>query len=754
MNYKLTTMLKKNYPKHIFTLIKGDAVGGFISTILGLPGAIPMGILVFAPLGVEYMALGTFAGMVSVIFSNFGSAITRGNTVLISGPSSIPTVLLATTIPIIMSSTGAHSNDPISMSLPIALIFFVVFASGFFQLLFGFFKVGSIGKFIPYPVIAGLMNGTGLMLCIGQIRPILGLSKNVSLSDISLIFSQISIPNLLVGITTLLLLCRGQILTRHIPLTLLGLIGGSILFHIFRLTGFDETSGGTIGSISGGIPTPKFLFDILESLQDEKSRATAINLIPIAFGIAFVNSLRALIVITAVDGVTYERTDSNKELIGQGLGNMLNSIFGGITATGNQSATITSYRSGAQGRASKIFSGFFSLLILIALTPAFSYLPEVVMAALVFMIGFEVIDSWSITLFKQFFSMRNTAFPYTDALIVFSVTTISIFMGVFEALIAGIILSIVHFIFLMGKDVVARSYDATRMRSNIIRPYSEIVFLETEGAKIQILELQGALFFGTADKLANKVDGIINASGSIAQQIIIDFRKIREIDGTGANLINQLRNRSEKKGITITLSSVLDGDIYKRFKTLGLLNTLNKDKILYSNIDSALADAEDRLLAKAFGIDHDQKEKALNDIPMLKALSETELNKLSAYMRRIRFNEDSLIFKQNELGNDLYFILKGRASIEITPPGQNKPNIIAVLCPGMMFGEMAFLDEGTRSADVRAIRECVCMSLNKLDFEIFTQSYPDAAIKLYKEIALGFSLRMRIANRINTELRG
>jgi len=746
--------MDKNNFKNVLTRLKGEAVGGFISTVLGLPGAIPMGILVFAPLGVEYMALGTFAGMVSVIFSNFGSAITRGNTVLISGPSSIPTVLLATTIPIIMSSTGAHSNDPISMSLPIALIFLVVFASGFFQVLFGYFKVGSIGKFIPYPVIAGLMNGTGLMLCIGQIRPILGISKNVSLSDIPLIFSQISIPNLLVGITTLLLLCRGQLLTRHIPLTLLGLIGGSILFHIFRLTGYDETTGGTIGNISGGIPTPKFLFEIIGLLHDEKGWATAINLIPIALGIAFVNSLRALIVITAVDGVTYERTDSNKELIGQGLGNMLNSVFGGITATGNQSATITSYRSGAQGRASKVFSGFFSLLILIALTPAFSYLPEVVMAALVFMIGFEVIDTWSITLFKQFFSKQNTAFPYTDALIVFSVTTISIFMGVFEALIAGIILSIVHFIFLMGKDVVARSYDATRMRSNIIRPYSEIVFLETEGAKIQILELQGALFFGTADKLANKIDNIISAQSNIVKYLILDFRKVREIDGTGANLINQIRSRCEKKGVSITLSSVVDGDIGKRFETLGLLKKFTIDEIIFPNIDSALAKAEDLLLSNKLGIDYDSAEKTINDIPLFECLTETELNELSGYMKRVTLKNDSLVYRQGEAGNDLYFILKGRASIETTPPGQSKVSVLAVLCSGMMFGEMAFLEEGTRSADVRAIRECVCISINKSDFEIFTQLYPNAAIKLYKGIALTFSNRMRIANRINTELRG
>lgn len=746
--------MKKNNIRGFLNKIKGDAVGGIVSSIMGLPKAIPMGSLVFAPFGPEYIALGTFAGMVSIIFSNFGSAITRGNAVLNSGPFSIPSLMLVSAVPIIMSNTGANLNAPVSMSLPIALIFFVVFASGFFQLLFGLFKVGSIAKYIPYPVIAGLMNGAGLMICLGQVRPMLGLSKNSAFSDVTLISSQISAPNLIVGIVTLLLLWRGDMITRRIAPTFLGLIGGTILFHAFRFTGYGDATGGTIGTVSGGIPSPKYLVDIFGIFQDDKGLAAAIDLIPVILSIALVNSLRSLVVIAAVDGVTHERTDSNKELVGQGLGNMMCSVFGGISAAGSQSTTISGYRNGASSSTTKVFSGFFSLLILIAFTPAFSYLPEVVIAASLIMLGIEAIDSWSVALFKRFISKRETAFPYLDALIVLSVTAISVFIGVFEALSVGIILSVVHFIFLMGKDIVAREYDATRMRSNIIRPESEIVFLEAEGDKIHILELQGALFFGTADKLASKVDSIISAEGRKVQQLIMDFRKVHEIDGTGANLINQMRSRAKKKGVSITLSSVADGDMWLRFEALGMHNGLTEDGALYPNIDSALASAEDHLIDSVFGIDRDQKEKNLNDIPLLQALNEEELCQLARYVKRISLKDGTLIYRQSEPGNDLYFILRGRARVEITPPGKDKCHVIAILCSGMMFGEMAVLDGGPRSADVRAIGEFACVSLSKDDIEAFTKAYPDAAIKLYKGFALTFSHRMRIANRINTELRG
>jgi len=107
----------------------------------------------------------------------------------------------------------------------------------------------------------------------------------------------------------------------------------------------------------------------------------------------------------------------------------------------------------------------------------------------------------------------------------------------------------------MGKDILARDYDATRIRSNIVRPMDEIDFLEVEGVQIRVLELQGALFFGTADKLASDIDTILKKDGGRIKTIILNFRKVSEIDGSGGNILGQIRKRCKKQGIQVWLCS-------------------------------------------------------------------------------------------------------------------------------------------------------------------------------------------------------
>jgi len=159
----------------------------------------------------------------------------------------------------------------------------------------------------------------------------------------------------------------------------------------------------------------------------------------------------------------------------------------------------------------------------------------------------------------------------------------------------------------MGKDILAREYDATRIRSNILRPMAEIEFLETEGDRIRILELQGALFFGTADKLASIIDSILNKNSGRIQYIILNFRKITDMDGSGVNLVGQIRNRCKKKGVQVWACSSEHHWIEHRIKSSWGHNP-NKGDDFHSSISSALGCAEDKLLDEAFGAARDQIE--------------------------------------------------------------------------------------------------------------------------------------------------
>jgi len=753
---------------------KGDLTGGIISAIMGLPKAIPWGVLVFAPLGPAGLAIGTFASLVALVFSNIGSAASRGSPILNSGPFSITTIMLASAVPAILSHTNSDINDPATVALVVELIFFTVFMSGLFQVLFGFAKIGSLAKYIPYPVIAGLMNGAGIAIILSQLRPISGLNKETPLSDFSALLNDLSLPGLFVGGLTLLLFWYGDKISRLLPITLLGraspstevnrrkaprippaffgLIGGSVIYYLYKALAGEQGIGGTIGEISGGIPSPEHLFDFISIIFHGEQFGLLLELTAIAISIAIVNSLRSLIVVMAIDNVTYERSDANKELIGQGVGNMLSASFGGISSAVSQSTTIAGYRNGASTSATKVYSGLFVLLVLLMLTPVISLLPKLVLAASLIMMGVEALDSWSLKLLRSFFSKQEGAKEYVDIFVVLMVTSISVFYGTNEALAIGIFLSVVNFIYRMGKDIVAKDYDATKIRSNIVRPNTEVEFLEKEGDQIRVLDLQGALFFGTADKLASDIDEILGKDGGRSQYIILNFRKVSEIDGSGGNILGQIRKRCQKRGVQVLLCSSGFPEMEQRLKAFGL-HDIHKGIDFHDSVDSALGYAEDKLLDTGFGLIRHQIEKQPNELTVLSVFTADEMQVFSHYLKRNCYDDGGLVYKQGDAGDRLFFILKGRAKVELLPSGASVPFTISILCAGMMFGEMAIIDGSPRSASIVAQGELICLSITREEISSLLASHPEIARKLYHGLTLTLLQRLRTSDRAISKLR-
>ncbi|MDP1871041.1 MAG: SulP family inorganic anion transporter [Gallionella sp.] len=753
---------------------KGDLVGGVISSVMGIPKAIPWGMMVFAPLGPAFVAAGTFAGLVAIIFSNFGAAFARGAPVLNSGPFSITTIMLASAAPVILSHTHSDLSDPATVTLVVELIFFTVFLSGVFQVVFGFARIGTLAKYIPYPVIAGLMNGAGIAIIVSQIRPITGLGKDIALNDFTAVLPHVSIASLCLGAATLLLFSRGDRLARWIPTAFigrvdsapqvnrrksyrippafLGIIGGTVLYYLMNFFGYGNRIGGTIGQVAGGLPTPQHLFDFIGIVLSGGQLGLLADLAAIAMSIAIVNSLRSLIVVMAVDNVTYERSDSNKELIGQGVGNMLSAAFGGISSAVSQSTTIAGYRNGATTPATKVYCALFSLLVLLLLTPLISLLPNVVLAASLVMMGFEALDAWSIKLLRNAFAKHGASGEYLDVIVVLSVTGISVFYGTNEALAIGIVLSVVNFIYRMGKDIIARDYDATKIRSNIVRPVEEITYLETEGVKIRVIELQGALFFGTADNLASNLDAIRNKAGGQIQFIILNFRNVSEIDGSGGNILGQIRKRCKKSGVQVCFCSSGFPDMALRLKAFGIHDLINGVD-LHDSVDSALGYAEDKLLDDGFGLKRHQLEKTLAEISVLSVFTGDELAVFSTYMKRAVFADAHSVYRQGDSGEELFFMLRGRARVELIPANSTVAFTICILCSGMMFGEMAIIDGSPRSAGIVAEGELVCVSINRDDLSALFTAHPEIAKKLYHGLTLTLLQRLRTADRAISKLR-
>ena len=728
----------------LFSNLSGDLAGGTTAAVLALPEAMAYGAIVFAPLGEKYVSVGAMAGLLALCFSNLGAACCRGVKVMNSGPYSLTSLMLASAVAIIAEK--AAGGDP---ALVLGLLFLIVFMSGLFQVMFGILKVGELVKYIPYPVTSGLLNGTAILIFLGQIRPMLGLSKESAFGD----FAAAQPLTLGVGLITAGTIWLGPKLIRKVPPPFLGIATGTAAYYGLLAAGYGSALGPMVGDIPMRIPIPAYAAKFWQLGLSPGFFETLAELIPLALGIAVVASLQSLVASVAADDLMGERSDTNRELIGQGVGNMVSSLFGGIASAGSQSRAMANYEYGGRTALSRVASGAFALAVVLFIGPAVSRLPAVVLAGTLVVLAIRAFDSWSFSLLGLVFRRkRGTRQIIYDLVIVVLVTAILAGVGVFEAVGAGVLISVVFFILRMGKDVVRREYDGARVRSDVLRAHHEIEYLEEHGHRIRVLELEGSLFFGTADRIARAIE---EATDGGADFVVVDFRQVSDIDSTGANILLKTGRRCREGGKYVLLTSVdsiRSGDALSA--QLSDEEGGRDDKLHFETLGDGLAWAEDRLLDEGFGRDRYDREHSLVEIDAFAGFARGDLEVLARFLERVEHEERAVIFAQGGPGDRVFFLTRGKVSVLVDLPDAEVRERLSTLCPGTIFGEMAILDHKPRSASVVADTHVSCFVLSCDRLDTLTREHPDLANRLLQGIARDLSMRIRVANRVATELKG
>ena len=731
------------------SFLPGDLAGGITATILALPEAMAYGAIAFAPLGTEYTAIGVMAGLIALCFSNLCSAGFGGVRLMHSGPYSMTSLMIASAVSIIASKIPDQN-----VNMVLSLLFLMIFISGFFQVLLGIFKIGELVKYIPYPVTSGLLNGTAILILWSQVRTIFGMPEGNFLLNLCFIQPL----TFLIGLVTIIAICVGPRYIKRIPAPFLGIGAGTIVYYVISVLGFRESIGPTIGTIPFTIPKPNYAINIAALLFSKLFIDISIDLIWLAISIAIVASLQSLIAAVSIDNLLKESSNTNKELVGQGIGNIVSALFGGIVSAGSQTRAMANISYGGRTINSRIISGVFALVILLFISPLISKLPKVVLAATLVVLASRIFDTWSLSLLSRLILKgKRTRQIFSDLFVVFFVTATLIFVGVFEAVAAGIFISIMFFILRMGKNVIRREYNGVRIRSNIHRSLEEINYLEENGHKIKVYELEGSLFFGTADKISVTIDKVLKTN---AEYIILDLKRVSDIDSTGAQILIRIMDRcidQHKHMVISSISSMRNSDAL--YTSLSILEERHIGKDRYrdfyiESIDDALGWAEDKLLAKYFGEDRYDKKISLAALDLLSEFSEIDLKIFEQYVVEIVYEAGDIIIEQGTSGDQMYFIVQGKTSIIVDLPNGMEKIKIATLCPGTIFGEMAFIDRGVRSANVVAEMKVICYYLTIFELNRLKKRHPEIAHKLMIGFAKELSKRIRIENRITTELKG
>ena len=706
-----------------------------------VPEAMVYGAMVFAPFGSEHIPQGIIAGLIALFCANFFAIVPAGVRNLVNMPDPMLALMM-----VAFSTTLATSHPDATFGSILILLFFIVFLCGIFQILFGFLKVGVLVKYIPYPVTAGLFNGMAIVLFLHQVHPMLGFES----SHASLDFDHIQIHTFMTGLLTILAIVLTPKISTKIPAPLFGILIGTLIYYVVVLIGQGSHLGATVGAIPTGIPSPHYAVDFFRLLSSASLGPLLIEVTPMALGLATMASLKSLIVSVTADNLLRERSNSNQELIKQGIGNLTSSLFGGIPIAGDRTGTSAMFEFGGRSTYSRVFGGVMVLVIVLFLTPLLSPIPQVVLSGLLVVVAFHSFDRWSIALLPKLAEKKDRLQVIADITVIALVMCVFGFVDILIAISAGVLISIIFFMVRMSKDIIRRQYDASRIRSNIYRSDKEIRFLEESGKKIQVYELEGSLFFGTADKLANTIEKILPLD---VNTIIVDLTHISDVDSTGTQILMRIRDRTLSKNKQLFLSSV---DIIRDDRSLAdflpkLSTTADSDQFVFETLDDALGRAEDALLDEGFGADRYDIRLPLAEVDLFKDYSDRELEVLGEYLETVEHSPGEAIFRQGDKGDRLCILVRGRVDIVIDLPDGKAQKKLLSLCAGTIFGEMAIIDKGPRAASVVPSTDITTHHLLESELSRLRKDYPELEHRLSMGLAKELSKRLRIANRVITE---
>ena len=733
----------------MFKNLKGDISGGISAAVIALPLALAFGVSAFASIGTpEALAQGAAAGMYGAIFTGIFAALFGGTPSQITGPTGPMTVVITEFIATLMKHPAIlEQPDPLSAVLTLTAV--IVFLGGLVQILMGLLRCGTLIKFIPYPVIAGFMNGIAVIIFLGQVAPILGIkgffNAEGSFSPVQLNNMVGSLPILGIGAATILAIMISGKITRKVPASLVGLILGTCLYLLLGKTLVPEflrfeSNPFIIGAIPTGFPIPFGFLSISfgDIFAIILQYPTAFLAPAVTLGI--LGSIDALLTSLVADVSTKTKHHSNRELFGQGIGNTVSAIFGGMPGAGATVRTVVNIQNGGRTRLSGILHGVVLLFILVALGSVAGWIPMCVLAAILMVTAVSMLDTYSLSLVR-----KKTAFK--DLLVVGVVTIITVVLDLMIAVGIGLLIS--AFLFLreiIGAKVYRKKYRCEQIHSKRIRTEEETAVLNEHGCKILVYELSGNLFFGTADKLSDDVQKELNGT----QIVIFDLKQVDTIDITGAELIKRICDDVKSNGEIFMLSSLFSGSgsrekLMLYLKDLGVMESVGQANI-FPDVDRALEAAENRMIEK-----HDPEATGphcqwdFSDFAILSHLETEQKARVKQIMEKRDYRAGETIFEEGDPGNALFLIACGYVSI-LGASGPKKDVRFTSLGPGLYFGEMALLERSIRSARAVADVDCELYILQMDDFEKLIEEDAMIGTRILKTMAKGLSRRLRLVS--------
>ena len=538
----------RNYSKEKFA---ADLMAGLIVGIVALPLAIAFGIA---------SGVSPSQGILTAIVGGFIVSALGGSRVQIGGPTGAFIVIIY----------GIVSNPALGLSgLMIATML-----AGLFLILLGACRLGTIIKFIPYPIVVGFTSGIAVTIFTTQIKDLFGLTIEGGLPGDFISkwgvylqnFVSIDWATTAVGVLSVLIIILTPKISKKIPGSLVAIIVMTVaVYFLNSYTKFHvDTIYDQFGEIKAGIPALTVPYISWENVK---------SLFPTAMVIAVLGAIESLLSATVADGVCGDHHNSNQELIGQGVANLCTPLFGGIPCTGAIARTMTNINNGGRTPVAGIVHAFVLLVIFLVLMPLAAYIPMSCLA------GVLVIVSYNMSGWRTFLQLMKN--PKSDIAVLFITFLLTVIFDLTIAIEVGLLIACLLFMRRMAETtqikVIADEIDPNEETDAVVHEEHLVI---PDG--VEVYEINGPYFFG----IANKFEELMAAMNDHPKVRIIRMRRVPFIDSTGIHNLQNLCEISHREGTHIVLSGVTP-NVYAVLEHNGFCRLLGKDHIC-PNINVAL----------------------------------------------------------------------------------------------------------------------------------------------------------------------
>ncbi|MDJ0580252.1 SulP family inorganic anion transporter [Crocosphaera sp.] len=715
---KVSTFIEKEFhPLRFFSSFTASLIGATLSIIW----AVSCSNLIFSGSLSPYISIGIALILISNIVTGLFIASRTSLPGIIPSIQEPPVAILSVIASTIVAPSSLDNIETTLLTL-IVIIILTGILSGIVFFTLGFFRLGSLVRYVPYPVIGGFLAGTGWLLVSGIIRNYAGIE--LSLNDFSQLFSWEILSHWLPEFIFAFLLLITLRFVRHCLVLPAIMFLTVVAFYLFLgITGISIDEARVMGllmqPIQQNTSLPALTFDTLKNAD----LSLIVHHLPKMFSIILLGVIGLLLNISGIEVALQKDIALNHELKITGIANILSGLMGGgLTSYVSLSRSVLNHRLGASSRiVGWLLSGFCALALFGGMS-ILSLLPEVLIGGLTLFLGLNFLVEW---LYDGWWNLSKP-----DYFLVLLIVVCIGFWGLLQGLIVGAIVAMILFVFKSSRlSIIKNSASLFHSLSHVQRSSLETKIIKKYGKNVYILDLQGWLFFGTANQLFNTIrNRLYDGNKTSINFVLLDFRVVNGLDSSALINFIKIKQLLQKYSVNLILTNLTKKAQEKLEKQVGLEDNFIH---VFEEKNIGLAWCEEQLLEQYYP---SHKSCQLLETQLSNYFPPSvDITKLISYLKPFKLLPGEVLFSQGQLNLGMYFLESGQLRVikEITP---DQTKCLRTYKSETIIGEMGFYSQSNHSASVIADEHSSVYFFSSHAFKRMEREEPKLASAFHKFI--------------------